>query len=135
MLRRLLGAGGGNVYGSRIVLIHERTGAYVISAVRRSPTAAFVLGTHRLRLGILRRKVALMSVINRPGYKHPWPQGLLAIKCTGPAMRLQSTVDQTLICGLVTRSDRCSSGGFLMSRAAMRLQTTRASMARARVTT
>jgi hypothetical protein len=49
--------------------------------------------------------------------RSPWPEGLSRSKCTGPAMRLQTTVDQTLIRGLVTRSDRCSSGGFPMSRA------------------
>jgi hypothetical protein len=32
-------------------------------------------------------------------------------------MRLQTTVDLSLIRGLVTRIDRCSSGGFPMSRA------------------
>jgi hypothetical protein len=47
-----------------------------------------------------------MSVVNdgRATNDPPWPQGLLPSKCTGPAMRLQMTVDQTLIRGLVTAS-------------------------------
>jgi hypothetical protein len=54
--------------------------------------------------------------IGRATNDPPWPQSLLLSKCTGPAMRLQTTVDQTLIRGLVTRIDRCSSGGCSMSR-------------------
>jgi hypothetical protein len=47
-----------------------------------------------------------MSVVNdgRATNDPPWPQGLLPSKCTGPAMRLQTTVDQTLIRGLDTAS-------------------------------
>jgi hypothetical protein len=55
--------------------------------------------------------------IGRATNDPPWPQGLLPSKCTGPAMRLQTTVDQTCIRGLVTRIDRGSSGGFPTSRA------------------
>jgi hypothetical protein len=57
----------------------------------------------------------LMSVVNdgRATNDPPRPQGLLPIECTGPAM----TVDQTLIRGLVTRIDRCSSGASQRLRA------------------
>jgi hypothetical protein len=56
-------------------------------------------------------QLTLMSVVNsRTTNSPPWPQALLPIECTGPAMRLQTTVDQTLIRGLVTRIDRYSSG-------------------------
>jgi hypothetical protein len=60
-----------------------------------------------------------MSVVNDSQATNdpPWPQGLLPIKCTGPAMRLQTTVDQTLIRGLATRIDRCSSGASQRLRA------------------
>ena len=71
---------------------------------------------------ILRRKVALMSVVNGRGNKLFSPRGdptgfaSRPKVCTGPAMRFQTTVDLSLIRGLVTRIDRCSSGGFPMSK-------------------
>jgi len=64
----------------------------------------------------------LMSVVNGWGNKLLSPRGRpirFASRpkvCTGPAMRLQTTVDHSLIRGLVTRIDRCSSGGFPMSK-------------------
>ena len=65
-----------------------------------------------------------MSVVNHRGQQAPcFPRGEEPIgfasrpRCTGPAMGLQTTVDHSLIRGLVTRIDRCSSGGFPMSRA------------------
>jgi hypothetical protein len=64
----------------------------------------------------------LMSVVNGWGNKLLSPRGethkvcFPTKGCTGPAMRLQTTVDHSLIRGLVTRIDRCSSGGFPMSK-------------------
>ena len=72
--------------------------------------------THTVHLPV---SVSICSCVSQEGRATndpPWPQGLLPSKCTGPAMRLQPTVDQTPIRGLVTPSDRCSSGGFPMSR-------------------
>jgi hypothetical protein len=45
-----------------------------------------------------------MSVVDRPGNKRPSVARGLPSKRTGPAMRLQKMVDQTLIRGLVTAS-------------------------------
>jgi len=65
---------------------------------------------------------SLMSVVNGRGNKLFSPRGdptgfaSRPKVCTGPAMRFQTTVDLSLIRGLVTRIDRCSSGGFPMSK-------------------
>ena len=73
------------------------------------------------RLGYFIRRKSLMSVVNSWGQQTPLSPGTptgFAVRpkvCTGPAMRLQTTVDHSLIRGLVTRIDRCSSGALPMS--------------------